>query len=97
MYAFETIYIHMTMYEGPSKSSVMNGFQCARRRYASLILCIHVCHSIIHPHVKFRRNRLEIKISIAIHSTSLSHLHWPIFEDEKEERGKSFIKSRFAL
>ena len=44
------------IYEGPSKSSVMNGSPCARRGYASLILCVHISHSIIHPHVKFPRN-----------------------------------------
>ena len=60
-------------YEGPSKSSVMNGSPCARRKYASLISCIHICHSIIHPRVKCQRNRANISIVIGIQS-SISHL-----------------------
>ena len=73
-------------YEDPSKSSVINGSPYARRGYASLILCIRtcICHSIIHPHVKFQRNRVNINIVIGIQS-SRGHIHGPLFEDEKEE------------
>ena len=34
--------------------------------------------------MKLRRNRANINIAIGILS-GLSHIHWPIFEDEKEE------------
>ena len=87
-------------HEGPSKCSVINGYPCARRGYASLILCLHIRHSIIHPHVKFQRNRANINIVIGIQS-SLSHIHWPLFEDDKEESveigGVNFTKSCVAL
>ena len=62
----------------------MNGFPYARTMYAGLILCINILHSIIHAHVKFLRNRANINIVIGILS-GLSHIHWPIFEDEKGE------------
>ena len=71
--------------EGPSKSSVVNGSPCAWRGFALLILCIHICHSMIHPHAKFQRNQGNINIVIDIQSSN-SHIHWPLFEDEKEER-----------
>ena len=45
-------------------------------------LCINILHSIIHAHVIFRRNRANINIMVI---GSLSHIHWPIFEDEKGE------------
>ena len=49
-----------------------------------MISCIHIQHSIIHPHVKFQRNQANINIVIGI-QRSLSHIHWPLFKDEKEE------------
>ena len=65
-----------------------------------MILCVHICHSIIHPHVKFQRNQANMNIVIGIQS-SINHIHWPLFEDEKEERvkigGVHFHKSRVAL
>ena len=79
------ILLNLNLYEVPSKSSVMNGSLCVRREYASLILCIHIWHSIIHPHKKFRSNQANINIVIGIQS-GISHIHWPLFEDEKEER-----------
>ena len=63
---------------------VMSDSPCARRRYAALILCIHIRHSIIHPHVKFQDNQTNINIIIGIQS-SLSLIHWSLFEDEKKE------------
>ena len=72
-------------YDGHSKSSVMNGSPCTGRRYASLILCIHIRHHIAHPHVKFQRNQANINTVIDIQS-SISHIHWPLFEGETEER-----------
>ena len=45
---------------------------------------MHICHSIIHAHKKFQRNKAYIKIIIGIQSR-LSHIHWPLFEDEKEK------------
>ena len=83
-------------YEGHSKSSVMNGSPCAGRGFASLILCIHICHHIRNPLVKFQRNHANINIVIDIQS-SISHLHWTLFEDKKEERdeigGANFHKN----
>ena len=69
-------------YEGPPKSSVMNNIPYARKRYDSLIFCIHILYSVIHPYAKFWRNRANISIVIGIQS-SFNHIHWPIFEDEK--------------
>ena len=63
----------------------MNGSPCAGRGYASLIFCIHMRHHIRHPHVKFQRNQANVNIIIDIQS-SISHIHWPLFEDEKEGR-----------
>ena len=40
-------------YEVPPKSSVMNNIPYARKRYASLIFCIHILYSVIHPYEKF--------------------------------------------
>ena len=66
----------------------MNGSPCARKGYASLNLClrIRICHSIIHvhPNVKYQRNQANINNVLCIQN-SLSHIHWPFFEDEKEE------------
>ena len=73
------------LYEGPSKSYVMNGSPCARRGYASLILCIRISHSIICQHMKFQRNRANINIVIGIQS-SLSHIHWPLFFRMKRKK-----------
>ena len=47
---------HQCIYEGPSKSYVVNGFPFAERRYGSLRLGINIRHYIIHhAHVQFRR------------------------------------------
>ena len=62
----------------------MNGSPCATRGYASLGICIHICHSIIHSHLKYQRNQANINNVISIQDI-LSHIHWPIFEDGKEE------------
>ena len=62
----------------------MNDSPCTRRGYASLILCIHIRHSIIQPHVKYQKNQANIKKIICIQN-SLSHIHLPLFEDEKEQ------------
>ena len=62
----------------------MNGFPYARTMYARLISYITNFHSIIHTHVKFRRNRGNINIAIDIESR-LSHIHWPIFSGEYED------------
>ena len=43
-----------------------------------------MCHSIIHQHLKFQMNRANNNIVIGFQS-SLSHIHLPLFEDEKEE------------
>ena len=87
-------------YEGPSKSSAINGSPCARRGYASIILCIRICHSIMHRHVKYQRNRANINNAMCIQN-NLSHIHWPLFEDEKEEsvtiRGVYFLKKSFCV
>ena len=74
----------IVVYEGPSKGSVMNGSPCARRGYASLILCIHIRHSIIHPYLKLQMNQANIYKVMCI-PNSPSHILWPLFEDEKEE------------
>ena len=71
-------------YEGPSKSSAMNGSPCASRGYASIILCLHICHPIIHPHVKYQRNQANINNAMCIQN-NLSHIHWPLFEDERKK------------
>ena len=60
------------MYEGPSKISVMNGSPCTRRGYASIILCIYICHSIIRPHVKNQRNQANNN-NVMCFQNSLSH------------------------
>ena len=74
------------MYEGPSKSSVMNGYQYTRKGYASLMLYVHVhiLYSVIHQRLKFRRNRANINIVVGI-QRSLSHIHWHIFENEQKD------------
>ena len=61
----------------------MNSLPCTGRGYASLILCKHICLHIRHPHVIFQRNQANINIDI---QSSISHIHWPLFQDEKEER-----------
>ena len=83
-YIYQLTIVPITVYEGPSNSSVMNYSQCERRRYASLILCIYICYSIIHLNVKSQKNRANINTFIGIQS-GLSHIHWPLFENEKEE------------
>ena len=61
----------------------MNSSPCARRGYASLILCIRIFYSIIRPHVKFQSNQTNINIVISIQS-SLNLIHWPLFDVGKE-------------
>ena len=73
---------YLCTYEDYSKSSVMNGFPYAKTMYVWLILCINILHFIIHAHVKFRRNRTNINKVIGLWK-DLSHMHWPIFEDER--------------
>ena len=50
---------------------------------------------IRNPHVKFQNHQANTNIAIDIQS-SINHIHWPIFEDEKEERveigGVNFYK-----
>ena len=78
----------------------MNCSPCAGRGYASLILCIHIRHYIRHPHIQFQRNQADINIIIDIQS-NISHIHWPLFEDQKEKSveigGVNLKKSRVVL
>ena len=70
-----------------------------KRIYASLILCILICHSIIHRHMKYQRNQANINNVMCIQN-SLSHIHWPLFEGEKGERveiGVSFHKKSCCI
>ena len=51
--------------------------------------------------MKFQRNRSNINVVLGIQN-SLSHILWPLFEDEKDDRVEIgcfnfFIKSRVAL
>ena len=44
-------------------------------------------HIYIYPHVKYERNQSNVNNGMCIHN-NLSHIHWPLFEDEKGERVK---------
>ena len=73
-------------YEGYSKSSVTNGFPYPRTMCAWLILCINILHSIIHAHVKFRRNQANINKVIKVASVIYTSLYL------KMKRGKRWTR-----
>ena len=76
----------------------MNGSPCARRGYASLILCLHICHYIIHPRVKYQRNQAYINNVMHIQNNLSQYTgHYLMMKRKKALKSDVLISQQIVL